>query len=87
MACAMIDMLTGWELYAAAHKERYESGIGEDYCLGEYWAEIGLGIKRLLDGETGGLDCGSLAHNITAAIRAEGFDTDGYVLNSKDSDE
>ena len=73
-------MLVGWEEYAASHKKWYESPIGDDHVLGPYWAETGLAMKRLLDGETGGLDCGSIGHNILAAIEAEGFKTDGYSL-------
>lgn len=84
VSAALVAMLKGWEGYADAHRTRYETGIGTDYVLGDYWAEMGLCIKRLLDGETGGLDCGSIAHNIIEAIRAEGFETDGYVLESKD---
>ena len=80
-------MLTAWEAYAKAHKTRYESSIGDDYVMGEYWANVGLAIKRLLDGECGGLDCGSLARNITEAITAEGIETDGYnVIGSDDAE-
>lgn len=74
------DMLHAWESYRDAHKDRYESRIGDDYVLGDYWAETGLAIKRLLDGETGGLDCGSLSANITNMIEAEGFKIDGYTI-------
>jgi hypothetical protein len=82
---AIREMLLGWALYAEAHEARFESGIGEDYVLGPYWANVGLAIKRLLDGETGGFDCGSLDHNITAMIEAQGFKTDGYeLIESKD---
>jgi hypothetical protein len=80
LARAMRDMLKGWQHYARSHKRRYETPIGEDYVLGRYWAETGLAIKRLLDGETGGFDCGSIAANITDMIEAEGFKTDGYSL-------
>jgi hypothetical protein len=80
LGLAMRKMLEGWEDYAREHKARYDSKIGEDGALGRYWAETGLAIKRLLDGETGGLDCGSIAHNITALIQEQGFKTDGYTL-------
>ncbi len=77
---AVMQLLQAWDRYAVAHESRYETPIGTDGVMGPYWAEVGLAIKRLLDGETGGLDCGSLAHNITAAIEAQGFETDGYSL-------
>lgn len=77
---ALIKMLLGWEQYAATHHKRYEGPIGSDGVMGKYWAEAGLAMKRLLDGDTGGLDCGSIAHNITSAIEAQGFKTDGYNL-------
>lgn len=82
---ALVAMLAAWEQYSDAHRARFDDGIGQDYVIGPYWAEVGLAIKRLLDGETGGLDCGSLAHNITAMIEAEGFKTDGYSLQSEEN--
>lgn len=83
---ALRKMLEGWEAYAAAHERRYEDRIGNDYCLGPYWAEVGLAIKRLLDGEVGGWDCGSLAGNITEAIETQGFKTDGYALQDLENE-
>lgn len=81
---ALRKMLEGWAQYADAYKLAYDGGIGEDHVIGRYWAEAGLAIKRLLDGEAGGFDCGSLAANITAAIEAQGFKTDGYNLTGED---
>jgi hypothetical protein len=77
---ALIQLLKGWEAYAEAHRLQFDAGIGDDHVTGDYWAEIGLAIKRLLDCEAGGLDCGSIAANITAAIEAQGFKTDGYSV-------
>ena len=79
-ARALSMMLKGWEHYAVAHQRRYEQNIGDDYVLGPYWGEVGLSIKRLLDGETGGFDCGSLAANITEAIESTGQRTNGYEM-------
>lgn len=84
---ALRKMLEGWEAYANASQERYECTIGEDHVMGEYWANVGFAIKRLLDGDVGGFDCGSLAANITGAIEAQGFKTDGYSLQSEGSDQ
>ncbi len=80
VAWAIAGMLAGWAEYAKNHKERYASTIGDDYVLGPAWAEAGFAIKRLLDGETGGLDCGSLSRNIVSAIEEQGFKTDGYTI-------
>ena len=83
---ALIQMLKGWEDYAKAYHARYDDPEAKDeanqldHVIGPYWANVGLAIKRLLDGDTGGLDCGSIARNITEAIEAEGFETDGYNL-------
>lgn len=87
-ARAMIAMLTGWEQYADAHRERYDQPVGWDFAIGTWWGEAGLAIKRLLDGEVGGLDCGSLSHNILAKMEAEGLkegvDHDGYYMTRED---
>lgn len=83
---ALIGMLRTWEDYRSAYHDAYDdpaasSEVNEMDCVvGRYWAEVGLSIKRLLDGECGGLDCGSIAANITAMIEAEGFETDGYSI-------
>jgi hypothetical protein len=77
---ALQKMLTGWEEYAAAHAKRYEDQIGTDYVIGPYWAEVGFAIKRLLDGDVGGWDCGSLCANISDAIEAAGMKHNGYEL-------
>lgn len=84
---ALRKMLEGWEAYAVAHEKRYEGKIGDDGLLGDYWANVGLAIKRLLDGDTGGWDCGSLAQNITEAIEEQGIATDGYCLTGKDGEQ
>jgi hypothetical protein len=84
LGASLRSMLVAWDNYRIDHHDRYESRIGDDYLLGPYWAETGLAIKRLLDGETGGLDCGSIAANITNAIEAEGFETDGYTLTERE---
>lgn len=85
---ALRKMLEGWEAFAKAERDAYSDGedvyrLGDNYVYGESWAHIGLNIKRLLDGETGGWDCGSLAGNITELIESEGFETDGYFLTKK----
>lgn len=82
---ALRKMLEGWEEYAKAERDAYSDGDdvyrqGDNYVYGGHWANIGFCIKRLLDGETGGWDCGSLSGNITEIVEREGFETDGYSL-------
>jgi len=73
---ALAQMLRGWEAYAEAYQDTYDGQIGEDGVIGPYWAHVGLAIKRLLDGDTGGLDAGSIAANILVAIQEQGIPTD-----------
>lgn len=87
---ALRKMLEGWEAYAKAARDAYsEPGedpykLGDDHVLGPYWAEVGLAIKRLLDGEVGGWDCGSISGNILEAIEREGmYSPDGCILEEK----
>ena len=80
MPRAIVTLLSAWDDYAIAYEKHHGSNIGEDGVIGKYWAETGFAIKRLLDGETGGLDCGSIAANITESIEGKGFVTDGYNL-------
>lgn len=69
-------MLEGWAKYADAHRARYESGIGEDYVLGDEWETIGRSIRALLNGECGRFDCGTLDAFLSDTLHAEGFDPD-----------
>ena len=58
------------------HKARFESAIGEDYVLGPQWQAIGEGLRGLLNGETGRLDCGTLDGFILATLDENGIDTE-----------
>jgi hypothetical protein len=46
--------------YAFAHRVRFGSEIEEDYVLGPEFAAMVDGLRGLLNGETGELDCGTL---------------------------
>jgi hypothetical protein len=70
---ALRAMLEGWERYALAFRDRYEATISSDGVLGEHWYAVGEGLRRLLDGETGGWDCGSINHNIIRIMGENGF--------------
>jgi hypothetical protein len=59
--------------YAAQHERRYESRIGEDFVLGPAWLAIARNLLRLLDGETGRLDCGTLDGDLRRLAVSVGF--------------
>ena len=74
---AIVGLLRAWCEYANRHRERFESGIGEDYVLGPEWARIGIAVRGLLNGESGRLDCGTLDGFILDVLQAEGYDEEG----------
>lgn len=57
---AMVQGINAWIAYAFAHRYRYAAPIGQDYVLGPMWKQWGIGLRGLLNGETGDLDCGTL---------------------------
>lgn len=73
---AVVTMLKGWAEYAEAHERQFESKIGDDCVLGQEWEAIGVGIRGLLNGETGTrLDCGTLDAFILDTLSENGMDT------------
>jgi hypothetical protein len=60
--------------YADAHAARYESPIGSDGVLGRDWERMLKGLRGLLNGETGRLDCGTVDAAILAMYAAAGFE-------------
>ena len=75
------NMIRGWVSYAAVHKSRFGSDIGEDYFLGDPWAQIGASLRTLLNGELGDLDAGTLDHIIYQNLVNQGFDETGARLD------
>lgn len=75
-APAIVQMLWAWKTYAQSHTKAYEEKIGEDYVLGPEWKNIGLGIRGLLNGVTGALDCGTLDAFILDTLQENGIETD-----------
>lgn len=67
---AIVDTLKSLAEYADAHRDRYESEVGEDGVLGDHFEEIARGLIGLLNGETGRLDCGTLDRAIRQLCRA-----------------
>ncbi len=70
----MVAMVKGWAAYADAHAARFHSKIGDDSVLGPAWAEMGRGLLRLLNGELGHLDAGTLDAFLRDTLVEEGFD-------------
>lgn len=68
---AIRRMIEAAAWYADSHRSRYESGIGEDGFLGPIWADQVKGIRGLLNGETGGYDCGTLDSLLIDMLKAE----------------
>lgn len=66
-------MLRHWAQYAECHYDRFGELIAEDYVLGDYWLRMGKGLKGLLDGETGHLDCGTVHGLILSVAKQHGF--------------
>lgn len=73
---ALRAMLEGWAAYAKNYHDQYESSVGDDGVLGGHWQAIGQSLLGLLDGSTGGWDCGSLDANVRELLAHENC-TDG----------
>lgn len=69
----IVAMLGAWIEYAQHHEQRHGANIGDDSYLGPIWSDLGQTIHRLLDGETGRLDCGTLSHIIHTNRTAVGL--------------
>lgn len=76
-ARAMGAMLRGWSEYADAYAARYGDAVGDDAVLGDAWQRIGDGLRALLDGEVGGLDCGSIDANVLDCMARNGVEVGG----------
>ncbi len=66
-------MFTCLRQYANLHREAYESPIGQDYVIGDYWKQMASGLLGLLNGEHGTLDCGEWDRAIRSLARENGF--------------
>lgn len=53
-------MFAAIESYCADYAERYKSVVGDDYVLGPAVFDLVRGLRILLNGECGGLDCGTV---------------------------
>ena len=58
---------------AQLYQERFDCLIGTDYVLGEYWLDMLRGLRGMLNGETGSLDCGGMDGLLCDLARENGF--------------
>lgn len=58
--------------YRSFHEQEYGSDISEDYVLGPELAELAQGLRGLLNGQTGRLDCGTIDGYLCELIKSCG---------------
>jgi hypothetical protein len=69
-------ILKNLAVYADSHHQQYGSRLADDYILGVSWRRCLSGVRELLNGETGRLDCGDVDRAILAMYTAAGFEGD-----------
>ncbi len=57
---AVVYMLRGLHSYRVLHLARYECDVLDDGEFGDGIQDIARGVRTLLNGETGRLDCGTI---------------------------
>jgi hypothetical protein len=65
--------IASWIEMAVAYRDRFASGIGEDYVIAPLWYQQGEGLRGMLNLDMGPLDCGSLDAVIRETLLAEGW--------------
>lgn len=60
--------------YADDYRKRYGVLIGDDGVLGQAWLTVVKGICGLLNGECGGLDCGTVDALLRDMAASQGFE-------------
>ena len=73
---AVKSMLSAAADYADNYERMYEQPLSSDYVLGPLWEDLLWSVRGLLDGETGGLDCGYACQCIVEMLEHQGFDPD-----------
>src|SRR5579871_6781152 len=68
---SLVDLINGWLGYADAHQNQFDNAIGHDRMLGECWAQIGNGLRGLLNGELGRMDRGTLDSLLSVALEEQ----------------
>ncbi len=66
----IVRLWAAWTDYAQEYQRRYEQPIQEDYILGDAWQALGQNLLRLLDGNIGRLDAGTLESIVTENLQS-----------------
>lgn len=66
--------LNGAREYARAYLRRYETDIGEDAIIGDYFRDLLRALHNLLDGDCGRLDAGLISREINDLAKQCGID-------------
>jgi hypothetical protein len=80
LGALVVRTVTSAAKYADWHLAEYGTPIGHDYVLGEGFARILQGVRTLLNGDTGNLDCGTLDSMILDIASVNGIDPDWWEL-------
>lgn len=66
------------KIMASIHLRRWDSLIGTDHVLGVYWLDMLKGLRGMLNGETGKIDCGAFDATLVQLARDNGFSDDDF---------
>lgn len=73
MEQAIVHACAALRHFGEGHRALYESPIGEDGVLGNYWLGMARALVGMLNGESGRLDCGTVDGSIRDMAREFGF--------------
>jgi hypothetical protein len=76
MEYPIVKLLDALDSYILFHREKYDSDIFEDGVLGKGVVQIVTGIRTLLNGECGRLDCGTIDGHLHDLLDIAGPDLD-----------
>lgn len=69
----ILGLINSLTTYMFEHESRYGSLIAEDYVLGPQFLKAAKAVRKLLNGETGRLDCGEMDSTIRRMLFSAGF--------------
>lgn len=72
----ILSLIEGLQDYRVEHEARYGSKIGEDHFMGKLYLDLARTIIKLLNGEIGRLDGGSVEQLVRRQLGAAGFTED-----------
>ena len=64
----IVELITGLDSYTTQHERAYGSPIADDGFLGPAWLNIAKSINRLLNGDLGRLDGGTLDRTLREIV-------------------